>query len=138
VDQREKMGREFVSDVSHEIQSPLTSIRGFASALRRPGLGDPDRLHYLDVIEAESLRLSRLSANLLKLATLESAQFQPAPGRYHLDRQIRDLILACETQWTGKHLEMDVELAELEIIADEDLLSQVWVNLIQNSIKFTP
>jgi signal transduction histidine kinase len=138
LDQLEKMRREFVSDVSHEIQSPLTSIRGFASALRQENLSEADRRHYLDIIEAESLRLSRLSANLLKLASLDSEQAQPAPRRYRLDTQIRDVILACETQWAGKRLEMDVELDELEINGDEDLLSQVWINLIQNSIKFTP
>jgi signal transduction histidine kinase len=138
LDQLERMRREFVSDVSHEIQSPLTSIRGFASALRQENLSDRDRRHYLDIIEAESLRLSRLSANLLKLASLDSEQARPAPKRYRLDTQIRDVILACETQWAGKRLEMDVELDQLEVNGDEDLLSQVWSNLIHNSIKFTP
>ena len=138
LDQLEKMRQEFVSDVSHEIQSPLTSIRGFASALRQDNLSEQDRHHYLDIIEAEGLRLARLTANLLKLASLESDQIQPAPRTYRLDNQIRDLLLACETQWAEKHLDMDVELGEAEITADEDLLSQVWINLIHNAIKFTP
>ena len=138
LDQLEKMRQEFVSDVSHEIQSPLTSIRGFASALRQGDLSEADRLHYLDIIEAEGLRLSRLTANLLKLASLESDQIHLVPRTYRLDSQVRDLILACETQWTGKHQDMDVDLDEAEITADDDLLSQVWTNLIHNAIKFTP
>lgn len=138
LDEMEKLRQEFVSNVSHEIQSPLTSIRGFAAALQRDNVSPEDRLHYLEIIEAESLRLSRLSENLLKLASLDSDQTRLAPAPYRLDVQIRNLILACETQWTAKDLEMDVALEEAGITADEDLLSQVWINLIHNSIKFTP
>jgi signal transduction histidine kinase len=75
---------------------------------------------------------------LLKLAALElrGAPFEPKP--YRLDKQVRSLILACEPQWTGKRIEMDVSLQEAVVTADQDLLSQVWSNLIHNSIKFTP
>ncbi|WP_321474336.1 HAMP domain-containing sensor histidine kinase [uncultured Paludibaculum sp.] len=138
LDEMEKLRQEFVSDVSHEIQSPLTSIRGFACALRKDGLAPDDRHHYLDVIEAESLRLSRLSENLLKLASLDSEKVHFEPKPYRLDQQLRNLILACETQWSGKKLDMEVALDEATITADEDLLSQAWINLIHNSIKFTP
>jgi signal transduction histidine kinase len=138
LDQMEKMRREFVSDVSHEIQSPLTSIRGFACALRENHLTAEERGHYLDIIESESMRLSNLSTNLLKLASLESEQTKFEPKTYRLDTQIRSLVLACEPQWAGKQLELDVTLDEASIIADEDLLSQVWINLLHNSIKFTP
>ncbi len=138
LDQMEKMRQEFISDVSHEIQSPLTSIRGFATALRADNLSVEERRHYLDIIEAESTRLSKLSANLLKLASLEAKQVKFEPKQYRLDTQIRNLILACEPQWTGKQLEMGVTLDEASITADEDLLSQVWTNLLHNSIKFTP
>lgn len=138
LDEMEKLRQEFVSNVSHEIQSPLTSIRGFAAALRREHVSAEDRDHYLEVIEAESLRLSRLSENLLKLASLDSDQTALAALPYRLDTQIRNLILACETQWAARSLEMDVDLEEAGITADEDLLGQVWINLIHNSIKFTP
>lgn len=136
--QMEKMRQEFISDVSHEIQSPLTSIRGFARALQNNHLEPDERRHYLSVIETESVRLSRLTENLLRLAALDSegAKFEPRP--YRLDKQIRDLVLASEPQWTDKGIEMDVALEEVSITADEDLLSQVWINLIHNSIKFTP
>jgi signal transduction histidine kinase len=72
------------------------------------------------------------------LASLESDQVKFDPQPYRLDRQIRTLILACEPQWMGKDIELDVSLDEVEITADEDLLSQVWINLLSNSIKFTP
>ena len=139
LDQMEQMRQEFVSNVSHEIQSPLTSISGFARALQEDDLSPEARQHYLAIIQTESMRLSKLSDNLLELASLDSEQVRLEPRPYRLDKQIRALVLACEPQWTGKGLEMDVALDEATLVtADEDLLSQVWINLIHNSIKFTP
>jgi len=138
LDQMESMRQEFISNVSHEIQSPLTSIRGFAQALKNDHLSAEDRHHYLGIIEEESTRLSRITEDLLKLASLESEQLQFEPKAYRLDKQIRNLILAGEPQWRNKSINMDVSLEELMITADEDLLSQVWINLVHNSIKFTP
>jgi two-component system phosphate regulon sensor histidine kinase PhoR len=138
LDQMENLRQEFISNVSHEIQSPLTSIRGFAQVLEDDQLSAEERHHYLDIIAAESTRLSRITEDLLKLATLEAENPRFEPQRYWLDRQIRSLILVSEPQWLAKGIDMDVSLEEVEITADEDLLSQVWMNLIHNSIKFTP
>ena len=138
LNQMEQMRQEFISNVSHDIQSPLTSIRGFAQALHDEHLSAQEREHYLTIIETESMRLSRMTDNLLKLASLESKHMRLEPKSYRLDKQIRTLILAYEPQWTAKALDMDVALEEVEILADEDLLSQVWSNLLHNSIKFTP
>ena len=138
LDQMENMRQEFISNVSHEIQSPLTSIRGFAKALENDHLSAEERHHYLSIIEEESTRLSRITEDLIKLASLESEQLQLEPKPYRLDQQIRNLILACEPLWKNKSINMEASLEELTITADEDLLSQVWLNLVHNSIKFTP
>jgi signal transduction histidine kinase len=138
LDQMESLRQEFISNVSHEIQSPLTSIRGFARALENDHLTVEERHHYLSIIEAESTRLSRITEDLLQMASLESDKVKFEPKSYRLDNQIRSLILSCEPQWMEKQLSMDVSLELVLITADEDLLSQVWMNLIHNSIKFTP
>jgi two-component system phosphate regulon sensor histidine kinase PhoR len=138
LNQMEQMRQEFISNVSHEIQSPLTSITGFARALKSEDLSPETRNHYLDIIETESKRLSRMSDNLLKLTSLESKHHPFERKTYRLDRQLRHIILSCEPLWQEKNIEMDVELPDQIITADEDLLSQVWVNLLHNSIKFTP
>lgn len=136
--QLEEMRQEFISNVSHEIQSPLTSIMGFARALKYDQLSSEERNHYLSIIETESKRLSKLSDNLLKLTSLESQHHPFERHSYRLDQQLRTIILACEPTWMEKELELDVSLEKAHIIADEDLMSQVWTNLIHNSIKFTP
>jgi two-component system, OmpR family, phosphate regulon sensor histidine kinase PhoR len=134
----EEMRQEFISNVSHEIQSPLTSIRGFAKVLKNDVISSEDRLHYLTIIETESIRLSKLSDDLLKLASLEAETIKFEPKIYRIDKQIKNIILACEPQWMDKNIDMEVCLEEVNIKADEDMLRQVWINLIHNSIKFTP
>ncbi|MDB5056442.1 MAG: his Kinase domain protein [Bacilli bacterium] len=137
LNQMEQMRQEFISNVSHEIQSPLTSISGFARVLQNDHMSQEERLHYLGIIESESMRLAKLSENLLKLTSLESEHHPFEPKRYRLDKQLRNIVLSCEPQWLEKKLEMDISLDEVNVHADEDLLSQVWVNLVHNSIKFS-
>lgn len=134
----EEMRQQFVSNVSHEIQSPLTSIKGFAIALQSENISDEQRKHYLKIIEKESERLSNLSDNLLKLTALESTELLIDQGRYRLDEQIRNVVLANEPQWMAKELLINLQLAPIEIMAEQELLDQVWMNLLGNAIKFTP
>lgn len=136
--QMEQMRQEFISNVSHEIQSPLTSISGFARALKNEALTHDERLHYLHIIETESSRLSKLSDNLLKLTYLESEHHLIEQTHYRLDRQLRNIVLSCEPQWMKKDIEIDLSLKDVHITADKDLLDQVWMNLLGNAIKFTP
>ncbi|AZN43733.1 HAMP domain-containing sensor histidine kinase [Paenibacillus albus] len=137
--QLEQMRQTFISNVSHEIQSPLTSIRGFAKALQHEGIDDEQRNHYASIIENESTRLSKLSDNLLKLTTLEARDEPIRLKPLRLDQQVRSMILACEPLWMDKNINMDVNLdEEVTIYGDDELLSQVWMNILANSMKFTP
>ncbi|ADQ05931.1 integral membrane sensor signal transduction histidine kinase [Caldicellulosiruptor hydrothermalis 108] len=133
----EEMRQEFISNISHEIGSPLTSIRGFASALKNENLSFEQRKHYLDIIENECIRLSKLSENLLRLTMLDSEQYPLHLTTYRLDKQIQLTILEFEPQWSEKELDITLSLDEIIITADQDLLKQVWQNLIDNAIKFT-
>uniref|UniRef100_UPI0028A27E48 envelope stress sensor histidine kinase HitS n=1 Tax=Bacillus luti TaxID=2026191 RepID=UPI0028A27E48 len=134
----EKMRQEFVSNVSHEIQSPLTSIKGFARALQDDNLSEEKRKHYLTIIETETMRLSKLSQNLLKLTLLESEEYTPEKVTYRLDQQLKQIVLNSEPLWADKEIELELDLEKVCVIADQESLSQVWINLIHNSIKFTP
>ena len=99
----EKMRQEFVSNVSHEIQSPLTSIKGFARALQDDNLSE-EKKHYLTIIETETTRLSKLSQNLLKLTLLESEEYIPERVSYRLDQQLKQIVLNSEPLWAEKKL----------------------------------
>ncbi len=133
----ERSRRQFVSDVSHELQSPLTSIQGFTQALKHKKLDEESRIRLLDIIEQESKRLSRLTEDLLQLSSLDYEQTVNHPVTYRLDEQIRNIIIALEPQWAAKQLELQLDLPELVITADEGKLIHLWMNLLTNSIKFT-
>jgi signal transduction histidine kinase len=133
----ETMRQTFISNVSHEIQSPLTSIRGFAHALQNDDISIEQRNRYLNIIITESNRLSKLSDNLMKLTSLESEHHPFSAKTYRLDKQLKQIILASEPQWLAKKITIEPILSEVQITADEDLLNQVWTNLLHNSLKFT-
>ncbi|NBD26930.1 sensor histidine kinase [Paenibacillus glycinis] len=132
----DKLRSDFVNNVAHEIQSPLTSIAGFSKALRTKTMTEEGRKHYLTIIEEESQRLSRLSANLLRLSVLQQDHELHNPGFFRLDEQIRRSVIASEPQWRAKDIEPELELADVTVYGDPDSLEQVWHNLISNGIKF--
>lgn len=134
----ETMRQEFIASVSHEIQSPLTSIRGFSAALKDDIVSEDKKIQYLTIIEKESTRLSQLSSNLLKLASLDSEHQTLMLQQYRLDEQIRHVVMALEPQWIKKSIEIDLDLSNVQIEADKDLLEQVWLNLVTNAVKYTP
>lgn len=134
----DRMRQEFVSSVSHEIQSPLTSISGFSKALRQKQMSEESRIRYLTIIEEESERLSRLSQNLLRLSFLQHQNQPLKVSAYRLDEQLRRVVIAMEPQWSEKEIELEVAFEAITVQADEDQLGQVWTNLLSNSIKFTP
>lgn len=134
----EQLRQDFISNVSHEIQSPLTSISGFAALLRNNTLTVEQKDHYLGIIETESKRLSALSDNLLKLSALETGGEPLSIIEFRLDKQLEEIALMLEPQWNAKHITLEMDLERLTIQGDEGLLSQVWVNLLHNAVKFTP
>jgi signal transduction histidine kinase len=134
----ESMRQEFISNVSHEIQSPLTSIGGFAQAMIDEELDREDQLQYLHIIASESKRMSKLSDDLLRLASLNSEHHPFRPELFRLDQQLQLQMIVLEPLWLDKQIEIEMNLPHLSIYGDKDLLSQVWINLIHNAIKFTP
>ncbi|MBO9610208.1 MAG: HAMP domain-containing histidine kinase [Paenibacillaceae bacterium] len=134
----DRLRTDFVNNVSHEIQSPLTSITGFTKALRRKQIDEAQRERYLAIIEEESERLSRIGQNLLRLSLLQVGRQPVEPRMFALDEQLRHIVIALEPQWRAKRIDIELALEETSVEADEDLLRQVWTNLLQNAIKFSP
>nr|WP_269846967.1 HAMP domain-containing sensor histidine kinase [Paenibacillus sonchi] len=129
--------RRFVSDVSHEIQSPLTSIKGYTRVLKIKSMDEKTRMQMLDIIDEESDRLSRLCDDLLELTSLEHEHAKPVPQKFRLDEQLRKAVIRLEPQWSARNLDMQLMLEPITVVADEDRMNQVWNNLLGNCIKFT-
>jgi len=129
--------KDFVSNVSHEFKTPITSIKGFAKLIRDGKLSNDQLSEYSEIIVNESERLSLLSSNLLKLSELDSKMIREQAKQFSLDEQIRKTILILEVQWSKKEIDFDIDLEAISIIGDEHLLHEVWLNLIQNAIKFS-
>ena len=129
---------DFINNFSHEFKTPIVSIRGFAKQLEREDLTDEQRREYTRIIVAESERLANMSANVLLLTKLENQQIVTDKARYALDEQIRNCILLMEKQWEEKEIELQLELDPLEYDGNEEMMSHIWVNLINNAIKFSP
>ncbi|WP_144550380.1 cell wall metabolism sensor histidine kinase WalK [Peribacillus simplex] len=131
------MRQEFVSNVSHEIQSPLASIQGFSQTLQSEELTKEQRDQYLSIIEKESRRMSLLSKQLLMLASLDKVDDPLQRFQFDLAQQIRQVLFMLEWNWREKNMVIEMDLPSTVISADEKLLNQVWTNLITNSIKYS-
>ncbi|MCL2654968.1 MAG: HAMP domain-containing histidine kinase, partial [Coriobacteriia bacterium] len=116
----------------------LTSIGGFAALLQNPDLDAATRSHYLEIIEAESKRLSQLSDNLLKLSALQDSEAALAREPIMLDEQLAAVAAMLEPQLQAKELELRTDLAPVMLQGDRELLDLVWINLLQNACKYTP
>lgn len=129
---------DFVNNFSHEFKTPIVSIAGFAKLLQRGQLTEEQKKEYLAAISEESLRLSNMATNVLELSRLEKQTILSDIRRYNVSEQIRGCILLLENAWSGKNLDWSLELDEYEIEANEERLKQVWINLLENAVKFSP
>lgn len=129
---------DFVSNVSHEIKTPITAIEGYAMLLQgSEGLSE-EEAEYVDKILANSQRLSELVGNILLLSRIDNQAIETKNEIFSLDEQIRQSILMLEPKWTEKNIELDVDLESVAYEGNRGLMIHVWNNLIGNAIKFTP
>ena len=133
----EMLRSDFINNFSHEFKTPIVSIAGFAKLLRRGNLTEKQKEEYLEVIEEESLRLSAMANNVLSLTRVESQTILTDVTRFNLSEQIRGAALLLAEKWTPKNISMEMQFGEQLISANEELLKQVWINLLDNAIKFS-
>ncbi len=133
----EMLRSDFINNFSHEFKTPIVSIAGFAKLLRRGNLSEDEKQEYLEAIEEESLRLSDMANNVLSLTRVENQTILTSTSAFNLSEQIRGAVLLLEEKWTQKNINMDLNFDEYTIIANEELLKQVWINLLDNAIKFS-
>lgn len=134
----EMLRSDFINNFSHEFKTPIVSIAGFAGLLKQGNLSREEQLEYLDIIESESRRLAQMATNVLNMTKVENQTILTDVTTFNLSEQLRTCVLLLERKWETKNLEMNLELEEHMISGNQELLKHVWVNLLDNAIKFSP
>jgi len=133
----ETLRSDFINNFSHELKTPIVSIRGFAKLLKNPNLSEEDKKEYVDIIFTESARLADLTNNTLLLSKLESQNIISEKKEYSLSEQLRRCVLILENQWESKNIEMNINIPEINVNENSELLQQLWLNLLSNAVKFS-
>ncbi|MBO4982740.1 MAG: HAMP domain-containing histidine kinase [Clostridia bacterium] len=133
----EMLRSDFINNFSHEFKTPIVSIAGFAKLLKKGNLTEEQKEQYITAIEEESMRLSYMATNVLNLTRIENQSILSDVTEFNVSEQIRSCILLLEPKWSKKKLDFQFELDEYTLVASEELLKQVWINLIDNAIKFS-
>ncbi|MBQ8206998.1 MAG: HAMP domain-containing histidine kinase [Bacilli bacterium] len=133
----EILKNDFISNVSHEFKTPLSTIQGYATLLQDESLNEEDKQKYTQIIIESTTKLTALVNNILKISKIDNRKITIETNVYQLDEQIRESILSLENMWSNKNIDFDINLESIEIVSDENLLSNVWNNLLSNAIKFS-
>lgn len=140
LEQVQMLRNDFVNSYSHEFKTPIASINGFAQLLiNDDSLDCETRKKYLQIIVDESERLSALSGNTILLSQLDTQKIVSDKKLYSLDEQLRRCVIMFSNEWMAKNISVTGEgIEEISYFGDENLMQHLWLNLLQNAIKFTP
>lgn len=134
----EMLRSDFVNNFSHEFKTPIVSIKGFAELLKVENPPEPERTEYLDIIIRESSRLASMATNVLNLSRVENKSIVNDRKPLDLSEQLRRCVLMMQSAWESRNIDMDVDLEEVTVNANGEMLSQIWLNLLDNAVKFSP
>ena len=135
--ENDRIRKEFISDVSHDFQSPLLNIKGYANLLMDDELPEQERKNYAKVIQSETERLSSLTKQLLLLTSLDQLESPLKPVVFSLDAQIKEVIRKQRWLLEEKQMALVMELDEVLLKGDPAFLEKVWENLLSNALKYT-
>ena len=127
---------DFINNFSHEFKTPIMSIRGLVGILQKGGLPEEKQAEYIAVIGDEADRLARLATNVLNLSKIENQNILSDVKRVNVSEQLRDCLLLLEKKWSAKNLKLCVDDGDVMLDGNEDMLKQMWFNLLDNAVKF--
>lgn len=129
--------KQFMKDFSHEFKTPINSVKGMAEYLAVNDLPKEEEKEYLNIMAKEAGRLSQLSQNTLLLSKLENMELIRKKEKYRLDSQIRNCAILQLPAFETKHISLEVNLPEIWYFGNEELLDEVWTNLLDNARKYS-
>ena len=133
----EVLRTDFINNFSHEFKTPIVSIKGFAEVLKDDRLTKEERDEYLDIVIEESTRLSSLATNVLTLSKVETQSILTDKQFFNLGEQLRQCILILDSKLSKKDILLNLDIRDYFISGNKEMLNQVWLNLLDNAIKFS-
>lgn len=136
----DKIRKDFVANVSHDLRSPLTSIHGFATAFLDDKIPNDKKRHYYNVIKEQTERMIKLVNDILDMSQIESGQLEIRPSLFNLSELVRQVMARMDVEFVNKKLNVELissEEQDIYVVADVDQIDQVIVNLIQNAVQFS-
>lgn len=128
---------DFINDFSHELKTPIVSIRGFAKLIAKGNISDEEAKEYLSFIVSESDRLVDLTASTLMLDRIQSNRLEVVEREFDLSELLRKSILTLQPEWEKKNIEIDADFGECTVKSNDELLSRVFINVLDNAIKYS-
>ena len=132
-----KIQDDFVNTYSHEFKTPITSIKGFAEMLLEENLNEEEKKKYLQIILEESERLTHLANTSILYTKLNSKEIVEDKEEYYLDEQIRQCVIIMQPDLKNKNIDLECNLKKVQYYNNYNMMQEVWINLINNAIKYT-
>lgn len=129
----------FVTNIAHELRTPMTSIKGFVDGIIDGTISTADEGKYLTIVSDEIGRLARLTNSMLNISKLDSGEFIMNVERYNIWDTITAVAFAFENRIEAAHISIKgFEPQRISVVADKDIIHQVVYNIVDNALKFTP
>ena len=130
--------KQFMKDFSHEFKTPINSMKGFAEYLYANELPREEEKQYLKIMAKEAGRLAQLSQNTLLLSKLEQLETIRNKEKYRMDEQIRNCVILMLSSFEEKNIKLEAELPEIWYTGNEEIIEEIWINLLDNAKKYSP
>lgn len=137
LDGKDRMQKEFISNVSHELKTPVAAIHGFTEILMDGGLRPEQQVEYIEILHQEAERLSNLYENMLIISKVDNQSIIEKKDWFRLDEQLRKCMILITEKWMDKQIEFEPRLESVIIQSNADFLIQVWMNLLENAVKYS-